>query len=158
MNMSVSDKIFDILVQQHDHLFQHVLALEIKGEAGNSFPEKLLECLESDLELIGMTPICPRQGDEVNTESMELMANKPPEDANSRPFYFRKSGVPGLFYSVPGTVADVHACGWFTEDSSTDGVSVYRKAKVTIYGKTKLNDRDNYFGLTKQQSSEVQIT
>lgn len=151
---SAISEIFDILIQQHDYLFQHVLALESEGENGNSFPKKLLECLESDLELIGKTPICPKQGDKAKVEQMELIANTPPEDANGRPFYFQKSGNPGLFYSVPGTVAKVHGCGWLSEDSRTHEVSVYRKAKVMIYDKTKLEDRDNFFGRANRTSPE----
>jgi hypothetical protein len=151
---SAISEIFDILIQQHDHLFQHVLALESEGEKGSSFPKKLLECLESDLELIGKTLIRPNQGDKANIEHMQLIANTPPEDANNRPFYFQKPGITGLYYSVPGRVAKVHVCGWRSEDLRTHEVVIHKKAKVTIYGKTKLDDRDNRFGPVNRPSSE----
>lgn len=158
IRQSAISEIFDILIQQHDHLFQHVSALKSEGGKDNSFQKKLLECLESDMEMIGKTPICPNQGDKANITHMELLANTPPEDANNCPIYFQKPNIPGLFYSIPGTVAKVHACGWLLENSSTQEVTIYRKAKVTIYGNTKLNDRDNdfdnNFSRNKSKSSE----
>jgi hypothetical protein len=152
--MSVPNDFFNILIQQHDHLFQHVIALESNEGNSDSFPRKLLECLESDLELIGKTTIRPNQGDKADIKQMELMANTPPEDAKSRPFYFRKLANPGLYYSIPGTVAKVHACGWLCEGAKIQEASIYRKAKVTIYGKSKLSNRDDEFNRSNHQKSD----
>jgi len=143
--LSLKIPMFEILQHQYNTLFQYISDKRDNKEEPSPFALKLLESLESDLESEGLVPIFPSFGDPVHPETMKFLGTQAPEDENNRPIYKTSPDEKHLYYSMPDTVYKVHTCGWKRYEEHDDGHTILVKAKVTIFGKSKLPDRKYSF-------------
>lgn len=137
--------LFQIIKHQHSALFQYLC--ETKNNTQNRHPliNKLLESMESDLEMEGYIPIKPNFGEKTNPETMKLLGKSEPENESNRPIYEISENGKSLLYSRPDTVHKLHECGWIYEDEKTGETTLIEKATVTIFGKSNLINREAVF-------------
>lgn len=137
--------LFQIIKHQHNALYQYLN--ETKNAANSRHPliSKLLESIESDLEMEGFTPIKPSFGEVTNPETMKLLGTSEPEIDSKRPIYEISETGKSLLYSRPDTVHKLHECGWIYEDENTGESKLIAKATVTIFGKSNLSNREAVF-------------
>ncbi len=144
--------LFEIIKHQHHALFQYLTETQNNGEKPNPLISKLLESLESDLEMEGIQILKPEFGDEVNPQTMKILSKSDPENDLDKPFYKISNNGKALLYSTPNTVHSVHECGWFKESEEPSEVAIISKATVTIFGKSKLDHREHVFNNPKPKT------
>jgi hypothetical protein len=145
--------LFEIIKHQHHALFQYLTETQNKGEKQNQLIAKLIESLESDLEMEGIKVLKPEFGDAVDTQSMKILSRSSPENDLDKPFYKISYSGKSLLYSIPNTVHSVHECGWLKESEETSEVAIVSKATVTIFGKSELDHREHVFNNPKSKTT-----
>lgn len=146
--------LFEIIKHQHHALFQYLTETQNKGENQNQLIAKLIESLESDLEMEGIQVLKPEFGDAVNPQTMKILSKSNPENDLDKPFYKISNNGKSLLYSTPNTVQSVHECGWFKESEETSEVVIISKATVTIFGKSNLDHREHIFNNPKSETGK----
>ena len=136
--MTIDHAMFEIIKHQHNVIFQYLAEAANRPSDQHLLLVKLLESLESDLEMEGIIPIKPKFGDAADPQTMRILNAIEPDTEKNRPIYQLSENKKSLFYSRPNTVHQVHECGWIHNHEETGEVKMITKTTVTIFGKSKI--------------------